>query len=400
VTATDGVAAGLSIQMQMIGDRPSQKEDCSLYFHIPFCKRKCDYCHFYVIPDEENAKQQLEDSFQLEWKLLQPLLSNKRIVTLYFGGGTPSLFGPQRIAALIDLIQNSCEIHPDAEITLEANPENASMEIMQAYAEAGINRVSIGIQTLDSELLTLLGRLHSPETALNAIHNTFHVGIDNITIDLMYDLPKQTLDHWQTTLTLIQDLPIKHLSLYNLTIEPHTIFFKKHDQLRPFLPNEETSLEMYEMAIERLENRGLHRYEISAFAKPGFESRHNLGYWIGRPFLGLGPSAFSYWEGKRFRNIAHLNRYSQLLKSGQLPRDFEEKLEPDAHLRELFVIHLRLRKGVDCNEFFSNHGSLDTTTQMIVRRLIEEGFLCMNGTHLLLTQKGVLFYDLVASELI
>src|SRR5262249_18583775 len=148
------------------------QDEISLYFHIPFCTRKCDYCHFYVLPDQDNAKQQLAEGLELEWALLHSSLANRRIATLYFGGGTPSLFGPTHIASLLSWVGKTCLVAPSAEITLEVNPENVTLELMQAYAEAGINRVSMGVQTLDPHLLTLLGRLHSPEVALQAIHTT------------------------------------------------------------------------------------------------------------------------------------------------------------------------------------------------------------------------------------
>lgn len=384
--------------MQMIGDASSSK--ISLYFHIPFCTRKCDYCHFYVVPDKESAKEQLTQGFQLEWALLQPLLADKQIVTVYFGGGTPSLFAPYRILSLLNLVKSTACLKADAEITLEVNPENVTLELMQAYAASGINRVSIGIQTLDAELLHLLGRGHGPETAIQAVRTTHQAGIDNISIDLMYDLPKQTLQHWSTTLDAVSSLPIRHLSLYNLTIEPHTLFFKKKEELQSTLPEEEISLAMYEMAIDRLEKMDLRRYEISAFAQIGFESKHNTGYWTARPFLGLGPSAFSYWEGKRMQNIANLSKYCQILKEGKLPIDFQEELDPDHQRRELFVIHLRLREGVDMHAFTKQHGSLDTLTQASLHRLIQEGYLLQHTGRITLTHKGVLFYDTVASELI
>ena len=386
--------------MQTIGNSSSCLEEISLYFHIPFCTRKCDYCHFYVLPDHEHAKDLLAEGFQLEWALIQPTLVNKTITTLYFGGGTPSLFGPARIDALLEHIRETCQVSPSVEITLEANPENITSELMQAYAEVGINRVSIGIQTLDSHLLQLLGRLHSPDRAIQAIYTTYQAGIHNISVDLMYDLPNQTVEHWATTLQLLRPLPLHHLSLYNLTIEPHTLFFKKQHALRPLLPLEEESLAMYEMAIQHLEARGLQRYEISAFALPGYESRHNTGYWTGRSFLGLGPSAFSYWEKKRFRNIAHLNRYCQFLKEGRLPRDFEELLDPAAQQRELLVIHLRLRQGVNMQKFIHQQGELDQATYNTLKQLIEENYLRDEQGHLQLTYKGILFYDTVAAELI
>lgn len=285
-------------------------------------------------------------------------------------------------------------------MTLEVNPENVTIDLMRAYREAGINRVSIGVQTLDAHLLQLLGRLHHPDVALRAIEATYLANIRNISIDLMYDLPQQTLSHWTETLTIIQDLPINHLSLYNLTIEPHTVFFKKQAALRPTLPNEETSLQMYEKAIESLENQGLRRYEISAFAQPGFESRHNTGYWTGRSFLGLGPSAFSYWEGKRFRNVAHLGKYCHALKLGQFPRDFEEELDVIAHRRELFVIRLRLQEGIDLEQFSQRHGMLDSETIKTIHRLADDQFLRFHQGRIQLTHKGVLFYDHIAVELI
>lgn len=382
--------------MRMIGN----SAPISLYFHIPFCTRKCDYCHFYVLPDQEQAKDQLLKGFHLEWNLLQPLLQGKRVATLYFGGGTPSLFGPSRLTTLLELIYQSASIMPAAEITLEVNPENVTLELMRAYAAAGVNRVSLGIQTLDSDLLHLLGRLHRPEMAIEAIHTVYEAGISNISIDLMYDLPKQTLHHWASTLEQVRHLPISHLSLYNLTIEPHTLFFKNQTQLRPWLPDEEASLAMYEMAIEQLEAMGLQQYEISAFAKPHYESQHNTGYWTGRSFLGLGPSAFSYWEGKRFRNVAHLGRYCRALEAGQLAIDFEEQLDPDAHLRELFVIQLRLRQGVCLKAFHAQYGMLDALTQSTLQRLIEEGYLQRENEQIKLTKRGLLFYDSVATELI
>lgn len=384
--------------MRMIGDHPS---DISLYFHIPFCTRKCDYCHFYVVPDKEASKSELLQAFRQEWASWLPFLQGKRLATIYFGGGTPSLFGPTRVAALLDLIQQDLPLASSRpEITLEANPENISLPLMQQYALAGINRVSIGVQTLDNTLLQLLGREHQAQKALDAIHITAQAGIQNISIDLMYDLPDQTLKHWTQTLEAIQTLPITHLSLYNLTIEPHTVFFKKQDLLKQRLPNEATSLAMYETAISYLESYGLQRYEISAFAKPGCHSRHNIGYWIGRPFLGFGPSAFSYWDQKRFRQVAHLKRYCDLLNQGQSPIDFEEQLDPDAHRRELLVIAIRLRVGVHLNAFQQKHGSLDIKTLHVLEKLIEEGLLKQEDQVLTLTHRGVLLYDTVASELI
>ncbi len=385
--------------MPMIGKIPFS--EISLYFHIPFCTHKCHYCHFYVLPDQEINKQKLFDALQLHWESWLPLLQDKCITSIYFGGGTPSLFGPSRIASILNMIKQSIPFSSlEPEITLEANPENIHFALIKEYAQAGINRVSIGIQTLDESLLKLLGRLHQPDKALDSIHVTYEAGIRNISIDLMYDLPQQTLIHWEQTLQAACRLPITHLSLYNLTIEPHTLFFKRQNALQPLLPDQETSLAMYERAIELLEERGLKQYEISAFAQPGYQSRHNTGYWTARPFLGFGPSAFSYWEGKRFRCIANLNRYEKALKTRLSPLDFEEQLDPQAHLRELFVIQLRLQSGISLTSFQKDYGKLGQETVQTLKHLSEEGFLRVKSDHISLTKRGVIFYNRVAAELI
>lgn len=288
------------------------------------------------------------------------------------------------------------------EITLEANPENITLPLMKEYRDAGINRLSLGIQTLDDALLELLGRLHQGKIAEQAVWTTYEAGIQNISIDLMYDLPKQTLEHWENTLQRVVKLPITHLSLYNLTIEPYTLFFKKQEILKKMLPDEEMSLAMYERAIELFEEKGLSQYEISAFAKPGYHSRHNVGYWTARPFLGFGPSAFSYWEGKRFRNVANLKKYCEQLEEGIFPIDFEEKLSDEARIRELLAIELRLLSGVDLRGFQERHGAFGDTLRESFAALEKDGFIEFVGVSdcMKLTKRGLLFYDSVASEIV
>lgn len=334
---------------------------------------------------------------KLEWERWAPSVIDKAVVSVYFGGGTPALMGPKAIREILDWIPN---LIPNAEITLEANPENISKELMADYASIGINRVSIGLQTLDDSLLHILNRLHSSKNALEAVHTTYNVGIENISVDLMYDLPGQTLTSWESTLNQATNLPITHLSLYNLTIEPHTVFFKYRDSLEKLIPAPEESLLMYKMAQEILTSKGLLQYEISAFSKDNLYSRHNVGYWTGRSFLGFGPSAFSYWEGKRFRNIANLSRYVKTLQAGDSPVDFEEELSSLGKVHELLVINLRLLEGVDLTTFEKAHGSLDPLTLETIERLCVEGLLSRHGNKLKLSDKGVLFYDTIASELI
>ncbi len=339
-------------------------------------------------------------SLLLEWGMRLPFMHNKEIATIYFGGGTPALFGPERIKALLELICRDVKVVPNAEITLEANPENISLGEIKAYQQAGINRVSIGIQSLDDSLLKTLGRQHQARKAIEAVHLVSEAGVKNISIDLMYDLPDQQQQHWENTLQQVSLLPLTHLSLYNLTIEPQTVFFKMKEHLTQRLPTDEISLQMYERAVEFLQGIGLIQYEISAFCRPPHSSKHNTGYWTGRPFLGLGPSAFSYWQGSRFRNIANLNKYDQMLKEGVFPIDFSEILDPEAQIRELLTIQLRLIDGVDLSEFENVRGRIPLETYNVIDKLMQEGLLEKIGSRLKLTRRGILCYDHVAGELI
>ncbi len=355
----------------------------SLYFHIPFCTKKCPYCHFYVIPNRLPHHKLLGEALALEWEQQLPLLQGKTITSIYFGGGTPSLYGG--IQELLEKIPRA----PDCEITIEANPEESDIALLTHFRSIGINRLSLGVQSLDDRSLQTLERIHSAEKARQAIFNAQKAGFENVSIDLMYDLPGQTEESWRYTLDQLGDLPIHHLSLYNLTIEPHTSFHKRKVET----PTGDLSLRFLTAALERLEAIGLKRYEISAFAIPGHESRHNLGYWTARPFLGYGPSAFSYWEGERFRNIANINRYSQALKAGQSPVDFRERLPYPANANELLAVRLRLKSGVDIK-------SIPQETESAIVKLKEMGLLKQEGTQLQLTERGTLFYDTVASEII
>lgn len=369
----------------------------SLYFHVPFCSKKCPYCHFYVVPGKKEAHSAFIKTLMQEWDQKLPLFHDRTIISLYFGGGTPSQLDPLLIEQLLQhILKSPVTFHPALEITWEANPEDLSYHYLKNLNTLPINRLSMGVQSLHDPSLKILDRQHDSLKALEAVHTAASLGFDNISIDLMYDLPHQTLCSWNTTLTMLKALPISHLSLYNLTIEPHTLFYKKRKILQPVIPNDTQSLALLDHAVHCLEEIGLQRYEISAFAKPGKHSRHNTGYWMGREFLGLGPSAFSYFRKKRFRNCCDLRKYTQCIQQGQNSVDFEEELEPQASLRERLVIALRLCEGVDLTH-------LEPLPQRLQEEIIcleHEGFLEQSRTRLFLTPKGALFYDTVAAELI
>lgn len=335
-------------------------------------------------------------SLTIEWQRRLPLLAGKKIVSIYFGGGTPTLFAPQGIQDILEWIhQSHLEVDPDCEITIEANPEKIDLPLFILLKQMGINRISIGVQSLDDRSLQVLDRIHTAQRARDAIFDAHQAGFTNISIDLMYDLPGQSESSWRATLDHLLDLPFTHCSLYNLTIEPHTLFFQKKEALQKSMPDSEQSLRLLQMAVERLESLGCQRYEISAFAKNGLISRHNSGYWTGRPFLGYGPSAFSYWEGSRFKNRANLHRYAQALATGQSITEFTEKLPYPADVKELLAIRLRLLDGVKENEW-----PLPLETIATLHQLKKEGFLKHHNDRWKLTDRGILFYDTVAENII
>jgi oxygen-independent coproporphyrinogen-3 oxidase len=271
--------------------------------------------------------------------------------------------------------------------------------MFSAFKKAGINRASIGIQSFDNELLQTLTREHSAEKAQEAIFDAYNSGIENITIDLMYEIPGQTRASWTKSLDTATKLPISHLSLYNLTFEEGTAFYRRRNALKLLLPSDNDAVEMLLEAIDTLQAHGFSQYEISAFARDNLYSHHNTGYWLGREFLGFGPSAFSYFGGKRFRNVENLKTYFEKCSQKILPMDFEEELSPEGKIRELFTINLRLNAGIAVNEFQARHGTLPKELEETLDALSQEGFI-KKGERVALTERGRLFFNEVAPRLI
>ncbi len=371
--------------------------DLSLYFHLPFCQKKCDYCHFFVLPNKASFKEELLKSILIEIELRTSLLKKSQIKSIYFGGGTPALVGPRYIKTLLKALKVPLQ---DIEVTLELNPENHSLELLKGYRDVGVNRLSIGVQSFDPSLLKKLGRSHSVQDIHEALENASRAGFTNISIDLMYDLPTQSLPLWKRTLEKALSYPITHLSLYNLSIEKETVFYKYRNQIRSQMPTEELSLTLFNEACKSLKEKGFEAYEISAFCKDGAYSHHNVGYWLQRPHLGFGPSAFSLLKPERFQNVKNLKRYSELLNQKKLPIDFKEELESEAFLRESLALHLRLLKGFDASIFQKRFGDFSDELSAILELLKKRGWIKHNQNILSLTSEGLLYHDSVASELV
>lgn len=375
----------------------------SLYIHIPFCKKKCPYCHFFVLKHAQDKEEAFVKALKKEWDLRKELFQGKTLTSIYFGGGTPTQLSSRKLAQILATIKKEASVAEDCEITLEANPEDLihNSAHLKAYRASGFNRLSIGVQSFNDELLKILGRGHSGAEAKKALSLAKDAGFDNISIDLMYETPHQTLESWKKTLQTAKAQPITHISLYNLTFEPGAKFFRMQEALTPHLPSEKSATQMFHLCDEELLSAGLQRYEISAFAIEGKESRHNLGYWQGRPFIGLGPSAFSYWDKKRFQNIANFPKYLELVNQGSLPTDFVDSISASAHQKEMLAVGLRPLAGIDRVEFEKSYGPLDSETLRALKQLQEKQLVNIEAEQKIsLTPKGRLFHDSVAVQLI
>lgn len=381
--------------------RPDPLQDFSLYVHFPFCTKKCPYCHFFVLQDKSKQHQDLFNAYISELDTYKESFFNKKLCSIYLGGGTPSLADIRLWHHLIDHIKKLFpEICPDIEVTLEFNPESLNAKKVEKALKAGINRVSLGVQTFDDRLLSLLGRAHTRKDILKGYHEAREAGCQNISLDLMYELPTQNQDIWEHTLEELCRLDPEHVSLYNLTFEKGTPFYRQKDVLSKELPDEQVSLKMYEIMQLKLKQQGYTQYEISAFSKPSYQSAHNTGYWLGREFLGIGPSAFSYMQQRRFQNHANLSQYLSKIKQGVCPVNFDEKLEPEAQKRELLLLALRLNEGVCLESFIKKWGDLEPLVIEKLCLLVKWGMLSQKAQHFKLTQKGRLLFDELASHIV
>lgn len=357
----------------------------SLYIHYPFCKKKCPYCHFFVIPEDQDGQKTWLKGILKElslYSIVDPL-------TVYFGGGTPSLMPPEYIEQI--LFSNP------QEVTIEINPEGITKEKLKAFKKAGINRCSVGVQSLQKEELILLGREHAPDRIEELLYTLADVGFENVSIDLMYDVPGQTFESLKKSLNGLLKLPFTHLSLYNLTIEPHTSFYKRRQALEKMRPSPEVSQEQFLYVRERLIEAGFEHYEISAFAKKGFRAIHNSGYWLGREFYGIGPSSFSFLDNVRRQNIPHLEKWWRALEKGEKPISLEDPLPPEERLLELLAVNLRWLDGIDLIAFQEKWGPLPPRTFKTLNKLEDLG-LIEKGPKL--TLKGIFVFDQIAVELL
>ena len=366
----------------------------AIYVHIPFCKRKCAYCDFASFADCEALYQQYFDTLGGEIDAWQDKLRNYTLRSIFFGGGTPSLVPAEYIAGTIERISRYIEIPEDAEITIEANPGTVDMEKLSAYRKAGVNRISFGVQSFDAGLLMTLGRIHTPEEAENAVRMAKEAGFGRISIDLMYALPGQTMQMWLSTIETALALPVDHISAYSLIVEEGTQMGKWVSEGSVSLPDEDTVNEMQRMAVAKFEKSGLMRYEISNFAIPGSESRHNMAYWQDIDYLGLGCAAHSLMENKRFSNPDRLEDYL----SGAGMQEITERSVSDRR-EEIIMLSTRMTQGLDLRKWQAEfHEDFEARYQKPIEKMKKYGLLEIENGFMHLTPAGMELQDVVVLE--
>ena len=333
----------------------------SLYLHIPFCHTRCYYCDFNtyagMLPLREPYVRALLTEIALTGAMAQlPDGKPRRARTIFFGGGTPSLLSVEQITRLLDACRTAFAVDEDAEITLEANPGTLSLEQLRGLRAAGINRLSLGGQSFDAELLKTLGRIHSPAEIVQAVEHAREAGFTSINVDFMFGLPGQTMRHWQQTLDQAMALHPEHLSLYSLIVEEGTPFHAWAQEGRITPGDEDLCADMYEYADELLLKHGYVNYEISNWARPGHASRHNLTYWQNLPYLGMGAGAYSFFGGRRFSDVRDPHEYVRLLKAGQRPEAESETVEYTQEMSETAFLALRTAMGLHLPTFEQRFG--------------------------------------------
>ena len=351
----------------------------SLYVHIPFCARKCYYCDFLSGPDTPENISKYVKALCLEIQQKVQNMGNRKVDTVFFGGGTPSLLNEEQITMIMEALRSEFQILPKAEISLEMNPGTVTFEKLKKYRDLGINRLSIGLQSANNVELKKLGRIHTFETFLETWEMVRNLGFSNVNIDLMSALPKQTLESYQDTIEKVVALQPEHISAYSLIVEEGTKFEEWYGENGKYmieLPRESEERKMYYLTKEALSKHGYYRYEISNYALPGYSCKHNEGYWTGKEYLGLGVGAASYYNGERFRNIEEQEEYCQKIS---LEEDIfleREKLSKEEKMSEFMFLGLRRMEGVSEKEFEKRFGvPMETVFGDTLRNLKEKELL-------------------------
>ena len=378
----------------------NNKTPLGIYIHVPFCRSKCQYCDFYSVTEKDTK---LHDSYLYavmnHIKEAGPLAPDYLVDTIYFGGGTPSFFGAEGMAAILAAIRKAFDVAPNAEITFEANPDSVTDKLLKRLRSEGFNRVSLGIQCDDDEILKKIGRPHAYAQAVQAVQRIRKVGFKNLSVDLMYGLPGQTVESWIKTLKHVLKLAPEHISCYGLTLEEGTPLYEYQDYYD--LADEDTQADMYLYAVEILRKAGFRQYEISNFCKKGQVSRHNLKYWTGGEYLGFGPNASSDFAGRRFTIIRDLHGYIDGIKTGGQVLQEMQQIPHRERAGEYLMMRLRLSSGLDPQEYEQKFLLPFAPLERALVRFKQEGLAAQTfDGRWHLTPRGFLLSNTIISDLL
>lgn len=369
-------------------DRLMQTQPQALYVHIPFCASRCYYCDFTTYVAPKGAIDTYLDHLAREFELLAPAV-NRPLQTVFFGGGTPTLPTSAQLEKVLRRLTDTLPVATDAEITMEANPGTVDADKLQVLRRAGVNRLSFGAQTFEPRLLMTIGRLHDVDAVYKSVESATQAGFERISLDLMFGLPEQSMTDVERSLTAVQNLGVRHVSAYWLKVEPGTPFAQWQARGMLPLPGEDMEGDMYDLVRETLTAAGFLHYEVSNFALPGEEARHNLVYWRNQPYFAAGVGAHGYVHGERTANVTNLAAYAKAITAGERPLAHRGRVVLREACEDTMMLGLRLAEGVSKEHFAARHGQpMEAVFGRQIERLIQLEMLTWSGNRLHLTDRA------------
>lgn len=369
-----------------------------VYIHIPFCASKCSYCDFYSLPNQDELMDRYQKALIRHIEESAPQMAPYYIDTVYFGGGTPSFYGARRLCELFETLKTNARVLKSAEVTVEMNPDSVTKEDLHLLHEAGVNRISLGVQSANDDILRLIGRRHNYRQVIEAVKLIRAEGFDNLSVDLIYGLPTQSRSDWADTLSNALALLPEHLSCYGLKVEEGTPICKYQDS--PLLPNDDDQADMYLYMTDVMERYGYQQYEISNFARPGRPSRHNLKYWQLDEYMGFGPAAHSYVGGVRYSYVRDLKKYLDGVENGGSIVDEYEKIDKAESAAEYIMLGMRTTRGISKDEYFAIYRSGFDKIEYLLSEYENKGWVRQAGDRWRFTSSGFLLSNILIGTLL
>lgn len=376
-------------------------EELALYIHIPFCKSKCYYCDFNSFANKDEIISKYIKYLIREIKLYSSTMKDYYLKTIFIGGGTPSFIEGKYIYEILEEVYKNFNIDNLEELSIEINPKTIDLEKLRIYKDIGINRISVGVQSLNNNILKKIGRIHTTEDFLKTYKLLRKVGFSNINVDLISGLPDQTVESILSNLKIVNNLEVEHISFYSLIIEEGTKFYTWYNKGELILPNEDEERDMYHKGIKYLKSKGYHHYEISNLSKEKYECMHNLFYWKLKPYIGIGIGAHSNIRGLRYWNTADFNKYFAYIDKGRLPIEGNETIDKTMEMAEYLILGLRLIDGVYKKDFINRFNiSVDEIYGEVLNKYSNNGLLTIDRDNIRLTEKGIDLSNLIFVDLL